>query len=835
MLRLSNDLRKQDDAGEQIAPSDLSQIQGPVARLMRFFGVLRAWTNGHWLRSVIVAGTILSLIAITMAGWAYLASVALDSGQLSCDDILKALDESRYEDARADVSQMLKSGALPRSEYGGPLFVLGAVKINDAETQATPDRRRLEYLVASRYLSEARAYGFPPQRLTQGLYLLGQSLVECGQFNEGLEVLDELLADEATKDDALALEAHRLIATTCLLMPSPNLNRALAHNSALLASLAVQGDTKANALIFQAECLTRSCRFDEAQDAVAAISTQNENRDAVELLRGKILIAELETATKKAEAGIGTASSNDSLAKVAEAITHLQAAASQGEQTIQTSRQVEYHIARCLELKGDTEAALKQYARTRQLYGDSFEGLAAALAEADLLRKKDDFEGALAGYQRVLGAFKNVVIYRSYVLTQAQIRERIMTALKDFADRHRFEACISLVVNLQPLFSRVEQTELRGGMLQQWGNFLVSESTDSDPEAEKVRKAGRQRLRAAGLAHEQLAELRYATKSYTTDLWKSAESYFAGHSFTSTIRLIDKYLENEPELRNAAALLRLGQAHLALRQIPQSIAAFEECIEFHALDDATYQARIDCAKANWHQGQTSRAEQLLRDNIAGSSLKPSSREWKDSLFELGLLLHETGQYEQAIGTLEEAVQRYPDDPQRLVAQYVIGESYRRWAQEMLKRSQQARTVSERNKNEQVASDRLNAALKQFEEVQVSITLKTHDLHSDPLLGSMLRNCYMLEGTVLFDLKRYKEAIEAYSNVASLYPDNPFVLETFVQIANCWRRLGQEVKARGAIQQAQIALEGLPPNSDFASTTALNREEWKTLLTDMSKW
>ena len=112
-------------------------------------------------------------------------------------------------------------------------------------------------------------------------------------------------------------------------------------------------------------------------------------------------------------------------------------------------------------------------------------------------------------------------------------------------------------------------------------------------------------------------------------------------------------------------------------------------------------------------------------------------------------------------------------------------------------------------------------------MQVSITLKTHDIHSDPLMGTMLRNCYMLEGTVLFDLEKYKEAIEAYSNVSSLYPDEPFVLETFVQIANCWRRLDKTDNARGAIQQAQIALERLPANADFTSTTALNRDEWRT--------
>jgi tetratricopeptide (TPR) repeat protein len=269
--------------------------------------------------------------------------------------------------------------------------------------------------------------------------------------------------------------------------------------------------------------------------------------------------------------------------------------------------------------------------------------------------------------------------------------------------------------------------------------------------------------------------------------------------------------------------------------VEKSIAALEECIELHPLDGSTYQARIDCAKAHRNQGNSLRAEQLLRDNIAGSMLKPASREWKDSLFELGMLLHETNRHEQAIGTLEEAVERYPDDPQTLLAQYVIGESYRRWAEELLERVRDSRTSGEREKNQQLATAHLTTALLHFEEVQRNITLRTHDVHSDPLMGTMLRNCYMLEGTVLFDLGKYKEAIEAYSNVSSLYPDQPFVLETFVQIANCWRRLEQMEKARGAIRQAQIALDRLPAKAEFTTDTAFTRDEWRMLLADMSKW
>jgi tetratricopeptide (TPR) repeat protein len=802
---------------------------------MRLFGALRTWAYGHWLRSVIVAGIILSLIALTMAGWAYLASVALHTGELSIDAALRALDDGRYDEARAAVGRMLQSGLLPRNEYGGPLFVLGAVKIKDAEKEQSAERRRIEYLVASRYLEEARAYGIPKERAADGTLMLATSLVESGQFDEGLELLDEVLADPATIDKQLLLAAQQFLAVTCLLMPDPKLDKALQHYESLLANLELTDELRSSALVQHGECLLRMGRFDEARQSIAAIPPGAAPVAAIELLRGKILIDEVAAALQEAATADRQTVVGNLAGKLTEAIQLLRKAAKHDVRKTYITRLASYYTGRAHELQDDRAAALKHHAQTRRLYGESFEGLAAALAEADLLRQQGDFDGALLGYRRVLESFKSIPIYRSFVLPLARVREHMTAALKDFIERRRFNEALALIDHFQPLFSRTEQLELRGGTLERWGNLLLSEASEESADRNPQHTAGLQKLRAAGLAFEQLAELRFASRLYTADLWQSAEDYFAGHSFTSTIRLLNKYLDNEPELRNAEALLRLGQAHLAIREFPQSIAAFEECIEFHPLDGSTFQARIDCAKAYWHQGDTGRAEQLLRDNIAGSSLKPSSREWKDSLFELGMLLHETGNYEQAIVTLEEAIERYQRDPQRLIAQYVLGESYRRWAQVLLDRAQQSRTAGERDKNLQLANERLTTALTHFEEVQVSITLRTHDLHSDPLLGTMLRNCYMLEGTVLFDLGRYKEAIEAYSNVASLYPDHPFVLETFVQIANCWRRLGQEVKARGAIQQAQIVLKGLPPEADFASATALNREEWGILLADMSKW
>jgi TolA-binding protein len=94
---------------------------------------------------------------------------------------------------------------------------------------------------------------------------------------------------------------------------------------------------------------------------------------------------------------------------------------------------------------------------------------------------------------------------------------------------------------------------------------------------------------------------------------------------------------------------------------------------------------------------------------------------------------------------------------------------------------------------------------------------------------------MMQGSVLFQLRRYEEARKAYANVSTLYQNEPFVLESFVHIANCWRRLNQPIKARGTIEQAKLVLQRLPPDTDFKIATNFDKQYWQILLSEMSKW
>ncbi len=764
-----------------------------------------------------------------------MVNLAIDSERAKLEEALTALDKGNYEQARLLVRHVLGGGVLQRSEFGTPLFILGVVKTYDADADVVPEQRRTQYLVASRYLNKARSYGLPPEREKQGLLLLGKSLLETLEIEQGIEVLTSALDVEPHAGGELNVATHRMLAEAYTLLFQPDYELALLHLAAVLDDNHLTPEQLVAAQLLNAKILARLNRYDDALSALASLPPASQHDPALLMARGQLLLdgvaADLDLRPIRADGTLPP----DLKAEVEQAIRLLQDAQKLDSQASEITRRTLYLMGRAVMLQGKMREALKYFTRTQQQFGDTPEGLAAKLAEADVLRREGDDRTALLWYRQVLQSDVAPETYRNDVLPIGQLRGRILEAVSDFARAGLFANAIAMLDNFTPLFNRTQELELRGKTLREWGDRELRQAADESKASKELRRSGLRRLREAGVAYENLATLRFSTENYPLDLWKSADCFYLGHSYSNAARLLEVYLNAEPEQRNAEALLRLGQVSLALGRIEKSITAFEECIELYDRDNASYEARIDCAKAYWRRGDVAEAERLLRVNLSGSLLEPKSPEWKDSLFTLGLLLFDQGQYEDAISMLEEAVERYPEDRQTIQARYVVGEAYRRWAAEPMQRLENARTASEREKLAELVGERLTQALKQFKLVQSTITLKVQNVQDDAQYAAMRRNCYMLEGACLFDLGKYQEAIEAYQNVSSLYPNEPFVLETFVQIANCWQRLDRQENAHGAIQQAQLTLEQMPGDADFAATTAFSRDEWRTLLDNMSQW
>jgi tetratricopeptide (TPR) repeat protein len=288
------------------------------------------------------------------------------------------------------------------------------------------------------------------------------------------------------------------------------------------------------------------------------------------------------------------------------------------------------------------------------------------------------------------------------------------------------------------------------------------------------------------------------------------------------------YRANEQRVHSAEALVGLGKALLALAQIDESIEALQLCISKYPRHAATYQARLLGSKAYTEKGEPDAAEKLLLENL-NSELTPESREWRDSLFALGKLLYTSGKYTQAVERLEEAVARYPDTRQSLEARYLVAEAYREAAKKPEQMLESATIQTARVAHMREMQELLDRSLKQYGDIRRILNRRQESSKLTALESVILRNCYFAQGAALYNLRRYDEAIEAYSTATNRYQHDPEVLAAFLQISDCYRHLGKRVAARGNIQRAQLVLSRFPPDIDFLETTNFTRDQWKDLL------
>jgi len=802
-------------ANEQAKATGASAPRSRVAALVH-------WAGDSKLRMSLLGVLAIGVFGGVFATWSYLAHLAVShEEQYTLARALDALDHRDYEKAKNIVGEMQQRGGDPQ-EFGGSLYVLGAVKAAQADLEWSKDRRRAMHLIAARYLQKALELGVPSRLEDQTMFLVGQSLVLGNQPQAGIEVLEEALGKESLP----TTDIHQLLAEAYQSTANPNLKAALAHNEAVLNDDTIEDERRTVAAITQADILGRMGRLEEAGQSLQLTGQDAAQEARIKSISGRLAISQAERLP------FGTPQRT---ALTDSALANLREARRLDPLSSELARQAMYWIGKCYEIRGNQEGALTQYDQLSKSYGDTPESMAAMLAKADLARQVDDTEQALIGYRGVLAAAGDPTTYVNRLLPLAELRKRLTLAYNDLVDSGEFEEAMALVDALQPVFDLAEATEFRAQAHEKWAR---SKFVDADEvahwDAKGHESEGRYHYRAAGAAYELLSELRFGTRKFTEDLWNAAENYFQGQNFTHTERVLAKYLYHEAIDKQALALLRLGQSRLALKKDAQAVEVFEECIDSHLGDAVVYQARLECAHALLQLDQGARAETLLLNNLYGDGLKPTATEWRDSLFLLGDYYHNSDQYKKSIEVLDEAVRRAPKAPQAVMARYTIARSYHSASEAPAQLAMEAKTESERQKNRKLRDFNLQNALQNYLEVQRMLTLQGH-VDSDELERMLLRNCYMMQGSVLFQLKRYEEARKAYANISTLYQNEPFVLESFVHIANCYRRLNKPVKAKGTIEQAKLVLNRLPAETDFKIATNFSRRSWELLLNEMSDW
>ncbi len=799
---------------------------GLLARLQQLLAPARQWITAHPRVGLAAAGGSIVLLAplAIIVGYRILA-VPVEPPkppEWSLADAVTALDDGDFGLAQRIAARLRQS--LPESEAGDVAFVQGAAAAYEAEQYLGRERKAL-CLLAANYLEDARQQGFPESRQAEGLFLLGKSLNLSGKFAESRGPLDEAL--EMDLDPQQRSAVHWMLAEAYSKDANRDLPRALENIAAYLSGEGLEPTERHQGLLEELRIRYQSDDVAGCEAVLAKIPHEAIVRPDAELIRGRIVMRQAQQMRRESEQK--PSEENKLLIKQTyeRAIQILRHAQDDplGDKAIRRSM---YLIGVCFFEMQDYPAALAQFERTRKVWLNTPEGMAAALSEADLLRQAGRGDDAMPVYQSLLGAARDP--FANAWIPPDQFRARVIGAFRQYLLDSQFENAVALGAAFTPLFPPARALEYEADALQDWSTKLrVDADGLNEPEATAARRKSRELRRRAGRLFGRLAQLDFTTRQYPDDVWRSGEAFLEGHDFRSAVNAFEEYLKYEPRRRRALALIHLGECMLALDRLEEALSVCQECIQFYPTDAASYQARLISSKVYLEMGQVAPAEAVLRENLNGELLTPESKESRDSLFQLGELLQADGRYQEAIQRLREAVERYPETHDAVRARYLIGESYRKIAQGIQEKLAKDTIETTRQAHFKELHKCLTSAVEHYTQVQEHLSSRQERTRLSHREQVILRNAYFSVGTAWFDLHEYEKAIRAYSALVNMYQHDPVTLEAFVQIGNCYRRWNKPIEARRSVQQAKLVLNRMSPTATFNDVTNHSRREWGDLL------
>jgi tetratricopeptide (TPR) repeat protein len=810
---------KLDNAAVEAPPAGLRGYLAGTADVLKR---LLKWILRHPLQAGIIFGVVLlPVLPIVVVQVTLSRRLPKESDKIEVDEAFAALDRGDYPLVTEMVQSLGRDRPLTAEELKAKPFLLGLIADHDASQAANKQQHRLRAL-AARSLDESRILGFPHGRESEGMYLLGKNLYESGQTEESITVLEAALQ----LDDQQQTDIHRLLSSAYLNLPEPRFHEALAHNIEYLADQQLSQHDRQRAQLERCRIEFGLEDYAACQRTLDELTPEVAGQSQATIMRALLLEHAARALSEDGVVSI-VPEAVDQCRKAIETLERIPRGTADAESS---AADTSYLLGRLLLEIGDEATGLAKLAHTQQRWPTTEAGFAAGFAASEHLRRVGREVDAVAAYRDALDALDRETEFRNRWLLLDAVRENALDMYQDCLRQHRFELAIELASACEAIFNRARSLQLQAQAEAQWGRHLLASVTDaSSPEGLTQVWQGRRRLRRAGNLYRRLAEIRVATREYPDDLYDAADADLSGHEYTSAVTMFKKYLAVEARKRRPHALLALGEALLAQGRPAEALDSLKECIEFHTRDAALFEARLLASQAYLELGQNALAERLLLDNLDGEALSPTSTEWRDSLFALGRLLYETGRYREAIARLDEATIRYPNVAAAEEARYLAAESYRRSAREVQRQELQEATAEGRLSRRREWEQLLQAGLARYEQ-ELSAILGQQEKHPlTPLEEAILRNCFFARGEILIQLGRYQDAIQAYAGATNRYQQKPEVLQAYVQIAACYRRLGQIAEARSTLEQAKYALKHLAEGMAFDETTNYSQQEWAQLL------
>ncbi len=793
------------------------------------------------------AGLTSLLLILSGTGW-LLTQEKRDPPHVRFKKALDLIDQRDDVNARRRAASIARG--LSRIEYNAPEFpggleyILGVSEFREAEEMDENDsQREARYEIAAEYLVQAESRALVTEREPEWAYALGVSQYRIGSSAKARKKLERAFKEF----EPGRIEAAMVLTNIYLEIKSPKLlDMAFEYNAKVLNSPEISVTQRDRAYLQRAQLYLAQNQHDEAKNVLENLSDASTDDQGIIVFRAQTLMAERE---------------------FAQAMQLLQPVANDiGLEQIYT-RQASYLIGVCAEELGKRDEAISYLLQTAQKYESKQEGTAANLRAGDLLRRAGRKEEALEAYRRALSSVESSEEYRNRWLGIQTFRNAVQTAWNEWLEQGSHREAIALSRMMPPLFPTVQAKELESDSIQHWAIYLQNEYDDAPfSEWTTRRKELVARWRESGKAYAELAELLRTTSRYSNALWISAEDYIKGHDFDNALTQLDKFIRMGPPRRLPLAHVRRGEVLMDLNRLDEALQSFEHTLVNYPTDQAAVRAEFLMGECHLEMNHPDKAAKVWREILTSSTLTPDAQEWRLALFSLGRLMFYRASmlqsrafgprngdnaekqsqlltdayvaWEESIMRLEEFLERYAEREQShnksIEARFLLAKGLQQSAEYPRFKLASAETENARLEMRQKMQLLLRSSIVEFRTLQSQLRAIDETRRLDRLGQRMLRDCHFEIAHTYYSLDDYENAIIAYSSAANRYAQDPQVLTSYVQMANCFDHLDKPTEARSMLEKAKIILRQMPDEIFRPELTSMSRTEWEQWL-DQSRF
>ena len=284
------------------------------------------------------------------------------------------------------------------------------------------------------------------------------------------------------------------------------------------------------------------------------------------------------------------------------------------------------------------------------------------------------------------------------------------------------------------------------------------------------------------------------------------------------------------------ALLELGRQWEVMGQWDKAIKTLQDLVMRAGNSLAGFEGHYRLGNAFTRKGpdfydQAEEAYRKLTENSA--KIEPESIWYRNSLMQLGRLLFRREDYDRAIMTLSEYIQRYPGTTDARSAACLLALSVRSQGLAALAKSARAVRSVDKEAFTEIHRQKLSSAVGQFERLKKIYEQMPQDRMT--ALGEQeYRDILFGLADSLYELDRFEEAVKIYNVIVYRFQLDPSAMAAYVKLVTIYESMGHKDKSKAVFERAGWTLEKIPESKFAARLGEPSKQYWENWIRTMQR-